>query len=69
MTAIWVSGAPGWAWLILTLLTMSIGFALGWWARAALTREQDVMEEEARRAARIYHREVEAARRRHPSHG
>ena len=68
----WVEGATGWGWLLFVLLCIGIGVVIGYWFRGAMDRERqaEVRElENAQRAAQVYWREIERARRRHPSHG
>lgn len=64
----WVNDAVTWQWWVNTLLLISIGAGIGWWARLIVERERQEMEHErATRAARVHQREIERARRRHPS--
>lgn len=63
-----VEGAADWTWWVGTLLTIGIGVAIGWWAHELVARERENDKwDDAQRAARVYQREIEAARRRHPS--
>lgn len=69
MTAAMVDQAVSWGWWIGTLLTMAIGAVIGWAARVMVERERERDEyEDALRAARMYQREIDRARRRHPSY-
>lgn len=72
MIATMVEGAVAWHWWLQVLLLLAMGGGMGWWARGAVTREMrrdddDRMLEDAQRAARVYQREIDAARKRHPS--
>lgn len=65
---IWVEGAVTWQWWVGTLLTIAIGACVGWRARGLVDRERQWEEwDDAQRAARVYQREIERARARHPS--
>lgn len=66
----WVEQAAGWGWIVGTFSLVGCGGVMGYWFRGLVERERDRERddyEDAVRAARIYQREIEAARRRHPS--
>lgn len=71
MWAMMVEGAVGWQWWLAVLGLMWFGGLLGYILRGAIEQDRRADDyewwEDAQRAARVYQREIDRAKARHPS--